>query len=138
MFVKLDFKTETEKAYQLQNGSWMPKSILDNRGLKHPYYQIKDWWLTIQVENVTLSADRLKWLDRKKEPTKEDIEYSKNVLLGIQPTVISMIDMPEDIRANWTKYWKSLSSDVGSSTPNYEPRVWGNDCFHGEMSTWFD
>jgi hypothetical protein len=21
---------------------------------------------------------------------------------------------------------------------DYEPRLWGNDCFEGEMSTWFD
>ena len=138
MFIKIDFKTETEKAYQLQNGSWLPKSILDNRGLNHPYYQIKNWWLTIQVENIRTPIDELKWLNRKKEPTKEDIEYSKNILLGIQPIVISMKDIPEDMRINYTKYWKGLSSDIGSCTANYEPRLWGNDCFHGEMSTWFD
>ncbi len=32
MFIKLDFKKETDKAYQLNNDSWIPKSILDNRG----------------------------------------------------------------------------------------------------------
>jgi len=138
MFIKLDFKSETEKAYQLQNDSWIPKSILDNRGLKHPYYQIKDWWLTIQVENVSTPINNLKDLDRKKEPTKEDVENSKKVLLGIQPLVLAIKDIPEEIRNYWSKYWKGMSDGLAQSTPNYEPRLWGNDCFEGEMSTWFD
>ena len=138
MFIKLEFKTETDKAYQLNNGSYIPKSILDNRGLKHPYYQIKDWWLNIQIENIRLPLDELLELDRKRKTTKEDIDNSNKVLLGIQPLVVSMKDIPEEIRNYWTKYWKGLSSDIGSYTPNYEPRLWGNDCFHGEMSTWFD
>ena len=122
MFIKIEPKSESEKAYQLQNGSWIPKSILDNRGLKHPYYQIKDWWLSKTIE---------KFRD-------EDDEISKKTLLGIEPMIIKMKDIPEEIRDYWTKYWKGLSSDIGSYTPDYEPRLWGNDCFHGEMSTWFD
>jgi hypothetical protein len=69
------------------------------------------------------------------------LEYkteTEKVMLGIQPLVISMKDIPEEIRNYWTKYWKSLSSEIGSHTPDYEPRLWGNDCFDGEMSTWFD
>jgi len=122
MFIKIEPKSESEKAYQLQNGSWIPKSILDNRGLKHPYYQIKDWWLSKTIE---------KFRD-------EDDEISKKTLLGIEPMIIKMKDIPEEIRDYWTKYWKGLSSDIGSYTPDYEPRLWGNDCFHGEMCTWFD
>jgi hypothetical protein len=134
MFIKLEYKTETDKAYQLNNGSYIPKSILDNRGLKHPYYKIKLWWLRIQNENIRLPLEELLELGRKKKPTKEDIENSQKVMLGIQPLVISMKDIPEEIRNYWTKYWKSLSS----YTPDYEPRLWGNDCFDGEMSAWFD
>jgi hypothetical protein len=134
MFIKIDFKKETEKAYLLSNDVWIPKSVLDSRGLKHPYYQIKDWWLTIQVENVRTPLDELKWLDRK--VTMEDVENSKKVFFGIQPLVITMKDIPEEIRDYWTKYWCGLSSN--SYTPDYEPRLWGNDCFDGEMSSWFD
>ncbi len=138
MFIKLDFKSETEKAYQLHNDSWIPKSVLDNRGLKHPYYQIKNWWLNIQIENVRMPLNELIELDRKKKPTNEDIENSNKTLLGIKPLVVSMIDIPIDIRNYWSEYWKGMSDGLEQSTPDYEPRVWGNDCFEGEMSTWFD
>lgn len=124
MFIKLEFKTETNKAYQLNNGCYIPKSILDNRGLKHPYYQIKDWWLKIQVENVTIPLNELVKLDRKKKPTQHDIDNSNKLLLGIKPLVVHMIDIPEEIRDYWTKYWTKLSSNVCSYTPDYEPRLW--------------
>lgn len=138
MYIKLVFKDQTDKAYQLENDSWIPKSILDGRGLKHPYYHIKDWWLKIQVENIRTKTDELKYLGRKKEPTLEDVENSKKVLFGIQPLVIKMIDIPNDIRKYWSEYWSDASSNLGCYTPDYEPRIWGNDCFDGEMSTYFD
>ena len=65
MYIKLEVKTETDKGVQLPNGSWIPKSILDNRGLKHPYYHIQDWWLNIQVENIMLSIEDLKSIRKK-------------------------------------------------------------------------
>jgi len=121
MFIKIEPKSETEKAFQLQNGSWIPKSILDNRGLKHPYYQIKDWWLSKTVEKYS----------------EENDETSKKVLMGIKPMVVKMIDIPKDIRDYWSKYWKDASDSLHQSNYDMEPRLWGNDCFEGEMSSWF-
>lgn len=117
MFIKLEFKSETEKAYQFQNDSWIPKSILDKRGLKHPYYQVKEWWLSKCVEKIRDNDD----------------EQLKNVLLGIVPMIVKMIDIPIEIRNYWTNYW----SDAANNIVENEPRVWGNDCFEGEMSSWF-
>jgi len=116
MFIKLEIKSKTDKAYQLLNGSWIPKSILDDRGLKHPYYQIKDWWVSKSVEKMRNEQD----------------ESIYKTFKGIEPMVVKMI-MPKEIRSYWTNYW----SNQGSSTPDYEPRLWGNDCFEGEMSSWF-
>jgi hypothetical protein len=121
MFIKIDQKTETEKAYQLQNGSWIPKSILDSRGLKHPYYQIKDWWLSKTIEKCI----------------KDNDETSKKVLIGIELMAVKMIDIPKDIRDYWSKYWESASNSLHQSNYDMEPRLWGNDCFEGEMSSWF-
>jgi len=121
MFIKIEPKSETEKAYQLQNGSWIPKSILDSRGLKHPYYQIKDWWLSKTIEKLK----------------EENDEVSRNTLIGIEPMVVKMIDIPRDIRDYWSKYWKEASDSLHQSNCDMEPRLWGNDCFEGEMSSWF-
>jgi hypothetical protein len=120
MFVKLDFKSETKKAYQLHNESWIPKSILDDRGLKPPYYAVKDWWLSACIEKIQ----------------NEDKQIT-NVLLGIKPLVVNFRDIPVEIRQYWSTYWKKLSDGLNQSTPDYEPRLWGNDCFEGEMSSWF-
>jgi hypothetical protein len=121
MFIKIQPKSETEKAYQLQNGSYIPKSILDNRGLKHPYYKIKDWWLSKTIEKFR----------------EENDETSKKVLMGIEPMVVKMIDIPKDIRDYWSKYWKDASDSLHQSNYDMETRLWGNDCFEGEMSSWF-
>jgi len=121
MFIKIEPKSESEKAYQLQNGSWIPKSILDNRGLKHPYYQIKDWWLSKTLEKFRGEND----------------ETSKKVLMGIELMVVKMIDIPKDIRDYWSKYWRGASDSLHQSNYDMEPRLWGNDCFEGEMSSWF-
>ena len=128
MFIKLKSKTESDKAYQLENDSWIPKSILDDRGLKHPYYQVTDWWLTIQIENIRLPLSELIELERKKKPTEEDVINSRKTLMGIKPLVITMRDIPEEIRSYWSNYWR----DCGSTTVDYEPRLWGNDCFEEE------
>lgn len=138
MFIKLTTKFETPKACQLTNDAWIPKSVLDSRGLKHPYYVIEPWWLNMQVENVRLPLSVLNDMGRKRKTTEKDIENSKHVLLGLKDLVVSMREIPEDIRNYWGKYWKSAYNDLGSSTPDFEPRMWGNDCFEGEMSTWFD
>jgi len=119
MFIKLEFISETEKAYQLPNGSWIPKSILDDRGLKHPYYQIKNWWINKSYEKLH---------------ENEDLTTIK-VFEGLNPLIINMEDIPQDIREYWSKYWKSLSSNISY---DYEPRLWGNECFPGEMSSYFD
>lgn len=121
MFIKIEPKSETEKAYQLQNGSWIPKSILDSEGLKHPYYQIKQWWLSKTLE---------KGID-------ENDKNSKNVLEGLQPMFVKMIDIPKDIRDYWAEYWKKKSDGFGQPNQEMEPILWGNDCFEGEMSSWF-
>ena len=138
MFIELKIKYESEKAYQLENDSWLPKSVLDSRGLKHPYYQIKMWWLNIQIENVRFSLCELNNMGRKIKTTENDVKNSKFVLWGLKPLVITMKDIPVDIREYWRKYWHDASSNLGVSTPDFEPRIWGNDCFDGEMSTWFD
>lgn len=121
MFIKLITKSETQKAFQLENNTYIPKSILDGRGLKHPYYKVKDWWLSKTIEKFRLEGDI----------------SSKNTLLGIAPLVIKMIDIPIEVRDYWTKYWKDASNNLYQSNYDMEPRLWGNDCFEGEMSSWF-
>jgi hypothetical protein len=114
MFIELKYKEETDKAYQLENDSWIPKSILDDRGLKSPYYQIKDWWLNILVENIRLPLDELNTI-RKKEVTMNDVENTNKVLIGLQPLVIPFKDIPLVIRDYWNKYWSELSGGIGES-----------------------
>jgi len=111
MFIRLEVKSETPKAYQLPNGSWIPKSVLDDRGLKHPYYQIKGWWLRIQVENVRHDMKYLQ--DIRKNFKEVDKNNSIKVLQGIQPMVITIRDLPKEILNYWGKYWKGLSGEVG-------------------------
>jgi len=130
MYIKLEFKAETLKAFQLSNDSWIPKSVLDSRGLEHPYYHIKDWWLTIQVENITLDVEELKYI-RKKFDEKEK-EVSLKTMQNFQNMIIKFGDIPNDVKDKYNKYWKGLSSDIGYHTPDYEPRMYGNDCFEGD------
>ena len=33
---------------------------------------------------------------------------------------------------------KTDDYNISGKQVDYEPRLWGNDCFDGEMSTWFD
>ena len=48
-----------------------------------------------------------------------------------------MIDMPKDVIDYWSKHWKNASDSLQKSHYEMEPRLWGNDCFEGEMSSWF-
>lgn len=125
MFIKLEYTDHTEKAYQLSNGSWIPKSVLDTRGLEHPYYQIKDWWLTIQVENIKFNNEQLKNM-RAKYSESEKIE-SEKVMLGLKPLIISIRDIPSDVMEIWRKYWKGLN--IGGLPYDPTDRKW-------EISEW--
>lgn len=117
MFIKLETISETEKAYQLKNGGWIPKSILDGQGLKPPYYQIKDWWLSKCIERLHNEEDKNKDLLIK-------------TLEGLQPLVVHMRDIPHNIRKYWSHYWSGSGDHY--TRPDYEPRIWGNDCFEGD------
>ena len=81
MFIKIEPKSETEKAYQLQNGSWIPKSILDNRGLKHPYYKIEDWRPVFEPkQDNTFTIELQKTVDDEAVPfdgSEFDVETKK-------------------------------------------------------------
>lgn len=120
MFVRLIPVSETEKAYRLENGSYIPKSVLDGRGLTHPYYRVEGWWLQRTFEKFHAEGD----------------PDARNKLAGLEPLVVQFRDIPEDVRAVWDRYWRGHD---GGSQPwvDMEPRLWGNDCFEGEMSSWF-
>lgn len=45
-------------------------------------------------------------------------------------------DLTEDVKEYWDKYWNEMYSNNRSSYYDTEPRLWGNDCFEGEMSSW--
>jgi hypothetical protein len=113
MFIKLEFSKESEKAYQLPNGSWIPKSILDDRGLKQPYYKIKDWWLSATVEKAV---------------TENDLTTQKT-LMGIGELKVTMRDIPQDVLDYWGKYWRGMGSDLGVT--NYD-----RDDQRGQISEW--
>jgi len=108
MYIKLDFKSESPKAYQLSNDVWIPKSVLDSKGLKHPYYHIQDWWLNIQVENIKLSEEDLFSLRNGKFNINEK-DTSLKVMMGLQPLLISINQIPSEILNAWKKYWKGAS-----------------------------
>lgn len=136
MIIKLKILSESEKAYQLKCGLWIPKSVLMSEGLKSPYFQIKKWWLDIQFENVMLRMSELVQLGRKIKPTEEERKNSLKVMKDISEMAIYWRDLPEDVKDYWDKYWKEMYSNHRSSYYDMEPRVWGNDCFEGEMSSW--
>ena len=119
MIIKLEIKSDSEKAWQLPNGAWIPKSVLDSRGLDHPYYEIKDWWITKQVEAIHVHGSNV------------DVRIIET-FKALQLMVIPRRDLPTSIREKAAKYWGGLASDLGSHTPEREPRLWGNDCFDGD------
>ncbi len=135
MYIKLETISESPKAWQLPNSTWIPKSVLDAGGLEHPYYKVKDWWLNIQVENVRLEVeDLINYRGRSDKFTAADKLKSEQVLWGLKPMVIKFSDIPEEMRTKYSKYWGELAANIGCHTPDYEPRLWGNDCFEGNPS----
>lgn len=100
MLINLKIISETTKAYQLEGGGWIPKSVLDNRGLKHPYYQIKGFFLQDLVEKLY-----------GEESTKIDSQ-AKLTALSIDNCKINHIDLPLELREYWRKYWKDANDSV--------------------------
>jgi len=86
MLIKLEVKKETEKALQLTNNSWIPKSILDGEGLKHPYYYIKSWWISSTVK---------KYNETKGGEIKEQLE-------GISKLGMTYQNLPEELKPFWS------------------------------------
>lgn len=119
MYIKLEFKNETKKAYQLKNDSWIPKSILDDSGLKYPYFQLKGWWLSKSYGKIREEQD----------------ESVCKVFKGIEPMVIKLKDIPKDVREDYVKYWSNYRQSNYRQS-NYEPNIWENDSLEGEMSSW--
>lgn len=119
MFILLKPKAETQKAFQLPNGAWIPKSILDSRGLINNYYKPKDWWLNKLIEQFTKDKS------------------SKNTLEGLKEiSILRIQDLPKEVKNHWNKYWKENYENSGYSHYDMEPRMWGNDCFEGSMSNY--
>jgi hypothetical protein len=100
MLINLKVIKETTKAYQLEGNGWIPKSVLDNRGLKHPYYQIKGFFLHDLVEKLYGEED-----------TKIDLQ-TKLTALSIDNCKINHIDLPLEIREYWKKYWGDLNDSL--------------------------
>ena len=90
MLVKLNIIQETEKAYKLKGNGWIPKSVLDNRGLKHPYYQIKGWWLQNLVEKLY---------------ENESTIQEKETLTSLSKCTIKLRDLSKEDLNFWQKYW---------------------------------
>jgi hypothetical protein len=101
MLVKLNILKETPKAYQLAGDGWIPKSVLDERGLKHPYYQIKGWWLETFVNKGFEGSLNLQ---------------EKLTLKSLSLCRINHIDLPIEVRGYWKKYWKDLSNNYNYSS----------------------
>lgn len=136
MFIKLKIIAESEKAYQLKRRVWVPKSVLSSEGLKLPYFEIKKWWLDIQMENAYLRLSELLDLGRKIKPTENDRKNSIRVMQDLYDMSLNWRDLPEDVKEYWDKYWNEMYSNNRSSYYEMEPRLWGNGCFEGEMSSW--
>ena len=88
------------KAYQLEASGWIPKSVLDNRGLKHPYYKIKNWWLETLIHKA---------FEGKLN------QQEKLTILSLSKCKIGMIDLPLEIREYWIKYWKDAYNAIPPS-----------------------
>lgn len=110
MYINLKTISETPKAFQLLNGSWLPKSVLNQRALGESYYELEQWWLNATITKLHKNGD----------------VNQIPVLEAISSMVIRFTDLPENIKSNWFNYNRS-----GQSV-DYEPRLWGNDCFERE------
>lgn len=102
--IKLDIKGETKKAYQLPNGSYIPKSCLDSRGLSKPYYQLDNWLISKCIEDI--------------QNKNENAERSIQTLNGIKELVIPITNLPSEVLANWKKYWKSCYNEINTRPSN--------------------
>lgn len=97
MLVNLKIINETAKAYQLEGNGWIPKSVLDDRGLKHPYYQVKNWWLeTFMVKGMEGNFT----------------QQEKETIFSLSKCKIIFKDLPEDVLNYWKKYWKDASDSL--------------------------
>jgi len=119
MFIKLQHIHETPKAYKFYNGSWIPKSVLKSQGLNHPFYKIEDWFISKNYEKASENGDRI----------------SIDILQAIGGMEVKLRDLPKDCLEKWRKYWSGAGDSC--SGVDYEPRMWGNDCFPGSMSDHF-
>lgn len=118
--IKLTYQKETEKAY-LVNNIWLPKSILDSRGLLHPYYQIKDWYISVLRNKIY----------------EDKCEKSKRIVLVLRSLNINFRDLPKEVLDNWGKYWSDAYSSLNTKYYDYEPEIWGNDCREGNPNDYF-
>ena len=98
MLVKLNIIQETEKAYKLDGNGWIPKSVLDNRGLNHPYYQIKGWWLQNLVQKIY---------------NNESTQQEKEIAISLSKCTVRLRDLSKNDLKFWQKYW----SDAYNSLP---------------------
>jgi hypothetical protein len=98
MLFNLKIKSETKKAYELIDGGWIPKSVLDYRGLQHPYCQIKYWWVKKMIGK---SCDG------------ELTALDELILRSLNLCKINFRDLPESILEQWKKY---SSDDYDSFT----------------------
>lgn len=97
MLLNLKIINETIKAYQLEGNGWIPKSVLDSRGLKHPYYQVKNWWLeTFMTKGMEGNFT----------------QQEKETLFSLSKCKIIFKDLPEDVLNYWKKYWKDASDSL--------------------------
>jgi hypothetical protein len=68
-----------------------------SRGLKHPYYQVKNWWLeTFMTKGMEGSF------------TQEE----KETIFSLGQCKITFKDLPEDVLNYWKKYWKDASDSL--------------------------
>ena len=99
MLVKLQILSETEKAYKIDKNIWIPKSILDERGLTKPYYQIKDWYLTQFVEKAY-----------ENKLTEQEI----NTINSLKKQEILFKNLPVEVLNYWGKYWNNAYNSLPS------------------------
>ena len=111
MEIKLNVKSRSEKAYQMHNGTWIPKSVIKLSGLKHPYYKLDDWFLQNLISKLRGEDD---------EPMAVR-KMAERQLRGIEPMVVKWRDIPEEIRKGHTAYWSGFGgNDLSHLDPSRE------------------
>jgi len=97
MLVNLKIINETNKAYQLEGDGWIPKSVLDDRGLKHPYYQIKNWWLeTFMTKGLEGNLT----------------QQEKETIFSLSKCKITLKDLSKTNLEYWQKYWNDAYNSL--------------------------